>query len=807
VHLERALFRTEPLPPSADADGVETIEAPGLLGEARLLARAIKTLLLGGTRADDIIVTARDLGAYVDVVCEVFAEYGIPADIEGVVPLIRNPAVATLLRAVRLADEDFPFAATTSLLRSTYFRPPWSEFEADGDVATHAEILLRLLGEPQGKEAYLLAARLWASEPQPGLEDEDAEEPHRRRKHDLAKRCLPFLERFFHAWDALPERSGLAEFADRLRAFAADIGLDREAERTDAAAWSRFWAELDALRNGSVGHRPSAPMIDLLRLVATVAASVGVARSASGPGQVRMLPAEQARHLDCDNLFLLGLGERGFPDLGGGPLFDEAERDALRAAGLPVRCAADRLPDEMLLFFQIVTRPRRRLVLSYPAVDDKGQSLLPSSFLTACRECFADGAIPVTRQRMLIEGYDRLRPLSPAEFRVRWAADGNPTFDASEASTLAADLVDHLDDARAMAGERFRSPAFSPYDGLLRSPGVIADLRERFGPDKVLSPTALEHYVACPFRFFLEVVLKLDPLDDPAEEVEHTRRGAAVHRALARLHRRLDAEGVHAPSSELTEQYVRELRAAVEEYAARVSSPAAKALWRLEGRRLERAAARYPSHWSKFQQPWQQQKLAVRPFRFEVDFGLGRRADEGAPLGPLVIRHLDIEVRIAGRIDRIDVVELDDGAIGFWVIDYKTGRSGYYTGTDLASLKKLQLPLYALAVEALLLPDGRPLGLAYWMVTDAGAKSVFPRRSTAWLSSGDEWPRFRDHLERWVTKLAGLIRSGEFPLKPRAADCTSTCPYGEMCRIAEARAVEKTWDLPLPVLAAGGRDD
>ena len=56
------------------------------------------------------------------------------------------------------------------------------------------------------------------------------------------------------------------------------------------------------------------------------------------------------------------------------------------------------------------------------------------------------------------------------------------------------------------------------------------------------SPTALEDYVACPFRFFMRHLLRLDPLDEPTEEVEVTRRGMTVHRALARLHLRLRNE-------------------------------------------------------------------------------------------------------------------------------------------------------------------------------------------------------------------------------------------------------------------------
>ena len=64
-----------------------------MLGEVRLVAREVKSLLLQGTLADDILLTVRDLPPYADLVREVFAEYGIPLDMEGAEPLSRNPAV------------------------------------------------------------------------------------------------------------------------------------------------------------------------------------------------------------------------------------------------------------------------------------------------------------------------------------------------------------------------------------------------------------------------------------------------------------------------------------------------------------------------------------------------------------------------------------------------------------------------------------------------------------------------------------------------------------------------------------------
>src|SRR5262249_59510260 len=118
------------------------------------------------------------------------------------------------------------------------------------------------------------------------------------------------------------------------------------------------------------------------RLLGAVAAGAGLARTPRGPGRVRVLSTDLVRALEVPYLVVMGLGERSFPRLAAPePFFDEAERQAFRQVGLELSCAEDRLPDEMLLFYQVVTRATRQLVLSYPAVDDKGQALLPSSFL------------------------------------------------------------------------------------------------------------------------------------------------------------------------------------------------------------------------------------------------------------------------------------------------------------------------------------------------------------------------------------------------------------------------------------------
>jgi ATP-dependent helicase/DNAse subunit B len=815
IHLERQLFRPrKSVLRFADASGLLCIEAPGMVGETRLVAREITQLLAKGVGPGDILVSMRDVLPYADLVREVFAEYRIPVDVESTEPLHRNPAVATLLRLLRLPDEDWLFAGVTALLRSTYFRPDWPETRACPDVAQHAEALLRLLGEPRGRYAYLRSVQHWAEKVHPGLEDEQAEESLRRRKHELAKKCGAFLERFFAAWDSAAPRGTLAEMTAWVRGLADDLGLTRAAGEAvaDADALSRLWDELEhwAALDLEIRGRRLVERGQFLRLLAALAAETGVARTERGPGRVRVLSAPLARGLQAPYVFVMGLGERSFPRLAPDEtLFDEQERQALRQAGLAFPSLTDLMPDEMLLFYRLVTSARRQLVLSYPAVDERGQALLPCSFLSTLRDCFEPGAIPLLRRRMLIEGFDRDLPLSAAEARVRAASDvASGQVDPSILDArwpLRREVAANLKAAAEVARQRFEQPEHSPYDGLLRDPAVIAEAARLFTPERVLSPTALESYVACPFRFFLGNVLHLQPLDEPSEEIESTERGLAFHRALSRLHRHLRDRGIHRPEEVVDDHLLARLDEAVRECASR-TSPAGQVLWELEGKRLKRLALRYRGHWQKFLAPWLQRKVEPRPEWFEVSFGLPPAEGETV-YDPLVIRLDGLEVRISGRIDRVDIAELPDGSgLGFWIIDYKTGNPAAYTGSDLREFRKLQLTLYALAVEQVLLGDkpSRPLGLAYWLVGDTGPKVALPAhpRHHAWYDAPASWPKFREGLCSWVATLIARIRQGEFPLRPRSPHCTQTCDFGQICRISQSRsAVEKKqWDLSLPMI-------
>lgn len=793
-HLEQHLFRPiRRIPRADDVSGLQLLEAPGLMGEARMVARRIKELLLDGANADQILVSARELKPYATLLHEVFDEYGIPCEIEGTEPLLHDPQVRLLLQALRLPDDDFPFAGTTALLRSGWPRPTWPE--ATPGMALRSETLLRLLAVPGGKDVVLAAVRR-AADISPQVHDSDELEVSRAvHRHELARDCAPFLTRFFAAWDRFPTTGSVAEHVAALDRFVTELGL----EQKPSPAWLALLREIDAwVQRESIPSRKLDRKTFLRRLQA-LASVAGLARTPRGPGRVQVLSAPLARSLDAEYVFVLGLGERGFPRLATpSPLLDESERNHLRGAGLPLCRAADLLPEEMLLFYQLATRARKQLVLSYPAVDEKGQLLLPGSFLHAVLDLFAEDAIATESKKMLIEGYDREPPLSAAEARLRLA----PRVQGSDESREA-DLLGNLYDAALMQQQRFHRGEYGPYEGKFQDPRVIADVARRFGPQRSFSPTALDEYITCPFKFLQRHVLRLEPLEEPQEQIEAHHRGSTIHRALSRLHGQLKQDGIHQPDENLSELVHGFFQAAVAEDMDEASGPASRKLWELEGVRLQRVAARYPRQWDELLQPWRKVKCEPRPHALEQPFG-------GQAERAFLLPTTGIEIRLHGTIDRVDVAELD-GEVGFWILDYKTGSAAYYNSNEVQSFRRLQLLLYALAVEetVLAVQKARPLGLAYWLLRDKGPRVTLPEKKdvTSWLKDRDAWRHVRQILLEWVSTLVGHLRAGHFPLAPRDEYCTQTCDYSLMCRISQVRHLAKEGMLELPLVEQASEGD
>lgn len=838
-HLERQLFRDpRVLEPAAASPAVEFLEAPGPAREIELVGRRIKELLYRGDPASggvvspaEVVVVSRQLSEHAPHLRATLASLGVPCEIDEGQPLAEVPLVRAVANVVKWQSTDWPYEALLALLANNYFAPTWPAWRPL-EVRLACEQVVRRLQVPEGLAVLVEAtdrARLATWEPSPGdaRGDEDSRElTAAQQLAEYARAAFPVwqeLAALFASWPAAAPADVWAEVLREtahalgwLRAI--DAGASPEARDRDRAGWERLLAALGELAelDGWLG-RPTRDWTqrELAELLADLGRAEELRPSPGRPGVVRVLSANSVRAFSAPYVFVMGLTESSFPRSDAQDrLYNETELARLAGEGLPFVLRQERLSEELLLFYEVVTRATRRLVLSYPAVDERAEPLLASSFVRDLAQIFPTETRPAPLELSPLPLPEAL--WSPADFRlaaVDAALHGEPELLAGWAGFEPAALVPkggaaaietaaalrivstagvgtHLLDVLEMTGSRFGERTFGPYDGIVESPAALDWLAGLFGPSHPWSASQLETYEDCPFKFFGEHLLHLAPLPDPRLKTDHAERGSLLHRALAAAHRQLRAAGTEATAARDEFWAIAEatLEAALTEAG---ESPLAAALSRISRRRLRELLDRY---WGQLLEHAERTgPLGLRPAYFEVSFGLELRA-ESAPstAEPLILRSAGDEFRITGRIDRIDLAEDGERRLAA-VIDYKSGRRPALS----SQARLLQLPLYRLAVERVLLADERAVvvELGYWYLKDKGFETL--PLDEADPAAADPRPADSSALDTRVAGLVRNIRGGMFPVDNPDEHCTERCEFRHVCRIQQLRGLNKQWP-PLP---------
>ncbi|MBI3864668.1 MAG: exodeoxyribonuclease V subunit gamma [Planctomycetia bacterium] len=808
---------------SSDASGIEVVAVAGSLGEVRSIAARVKGLLLQGVSPADIVVAVRDLDEYAVLVDEVFTAAGLSYACETGQSCRHLPAVKALFNLLRLEMEDWPYGRLMGLLDSCYFRPAWNEIDVR-QAARAVSAELRRCQLAEGREGMLATLERIAGQADTGEDALPAE---------TAQLASRLLRRLSDTTAALRRKHDLAGWSGVIGHLVRELGLDgaRLDEKADdtGRTFGSFLTSLlfDAARGEPIAERGAAPLslAEFMAELSDVLENQRLPPRTGEVGRVRVLNAEQVRNLDVPYLFLAGLSETSFPrHRGDDCLYGEGDRQELNECGLALGHRMLRAQEELLMFYGIVTRARRQLVLTYPVVTDEGQPLSPSPYQSALRDLFGDAALTEQLEERLDPVPERERVLSPADVRVCGMAEalaGRPALFRAVCENQPA--ARHTLSAVEMNMRRFETPGFTNYEGVLENPQNIAAIQQAFSAGHEFSATQLEGYAACPFRFLISQVLALEPPDVPGVATDFAKRGSLVHDVLAQLHRELfpgntEGDKTIPRGEDVATTFQRLLEAKLKSRPA--PGPVHEALQRIEHRLLAEWAEAYGRQWNDYCQTLP--RGATRPplpALFEISFGASGAAAESTPanepagaadkghgrtagnsiapaLPALLVGTGESAVRVGGRIDRIDV-GLVEGRTVFTVIDYKTGRNANARIDTVETGRRLQLALYALAVLRLDIaaPAGRPWQMGYWYIRDTGFATWFKKKGRG---TGDEqlppieeavWTALIGTLEAKIPQLAAGIRRGSFAVENIDDDCTSGCAYRTICRVAQVRAL------------------
>lgn len=812
ARLQDYLFSDATPPKRALDDSVEVVSAPGEMQECVEVARQILAEAARGVPFDQIAVALRAPARYVPYLEEALGRAGIPASFArgasrpepgGRALLALLACAAERLSARRWAeylslaqvpdperDGERPFAAPD--LEAAGAAPPEPAASA-GDGAPPAEIdaadpvpvVEGALRAPWRWERLLVDAAVIGSRDRwerrlAGLRQELeirrgelAEDDARAKYVDRQMIDLEHLRAVampqIDALAALPQRAAWGDWLAHLRA------LTRLAVR-DAAPVITALAELEPMAPvGPVG-------LDEVRQV--LAGRLG--RLDPPPprrryGAVMVAPTQDLRGLSFEVVIVPGLTERVFPKkLIEDPILLDAAR---RRLGRGLELQADRAAAERLALRLAAGAARRRALFSYPRIDlDQGRPRVPSFYALEVLRA-AEGRLP---------GFDELarRAIGEEPARLGWPAPRRAADAIDEAEfdlAVLERLVDadpettigaahyllganlHLARALRARGRRWLK-RWTPADGLVDpAPQARAALDKHRLSARSYSPTALQHYAACPYRFLLYAIHRIQPREEAEaiEVIDPLTRGALLHEVQFELLTRLRASGRLPVARGTLDEVLAEMDRTLEQVAHGWHdrlAPAIERVWkdaidaiRADLREWLRRAAEDPERWT--------------PERFELAFGLeGReKADPASRAEPVALEIAPAKgPRVALNMrGSIDLVERAGARLR--VTDHKSGKADAPADVIIGGGRVLQPVLYALAAERLL-DEPVESGRLYYCTSRGGYEERVVALDAAARAAAGEF----------AATVASAIDEGFLPAAPAAGAC-EWCDYRMVC--------------------------
>jgi ATP-dependent helicase/DNAse subunit B len=498
-------------------------------------------------------------------------------------------------------------------------------------------------------------------------------------------------------------------------------------------------------------------------------------------GRIFVAPIEAARGRAFDVVFVPGLAEKIFPQK---VMEDPIVRDELRRriAGArpdePLETREDRVARERLALHLAVGAARRRLVISYPRVDmDQSRPRVPSFYgLELLRA--AEGRLPGFGELI------RRAEQGGGAARIGWPAPARPqdAIDAAEHDLALLETLFHQPEEQTIGTARyllsvnphlaralrFRArrwiPAWTSADGLYRPiPEAREALKAHSFEARSFSPTALQHFAACPYRFYLYAVHKLGPREVPEaiEEMNPLQRGSLVHEALYEVLVSLRNQGRLPITPDSLEDARAELDRMLDHVAARFKDELAPAIERVwaDGIASVRADLREWLRRAAEDDEWE-------PLHFELSFGLPSRRSRDPASAPEPVL-LDCGVKLRGSIDLVERSRL--GAVR--ATDYKTGRVRTDKSAIVAGGETLQPVLYALVLEKIMPPGTEVHSGRLYYCTSAGSFTEVPILLNE---------RARKAAAEVVATIGDAIDQAALPAIPAEGACTY-CDYRPVC--------------------------
>ena len=768
-----------------------------------------------GTPFHRMAVLYRMENPYGSLVQDELAMAGIPLSGPAGATLAESPIGSALLGALNLPANDFRRDEVMAWLTACPVRPAVGERQGEEQVDSPSQwdALSRRAGVVGGLEQWRtrLAAysRRMEDEAREGEENGEITEvraANMRAEAEAATRLLAFMEALAEAVTPPPSGSTWSVYcAWAKRVLDSYVSTLAPSDRPDVTERLERQMEsieraLEELRSAD-SIRPPTSTDEFLRALTDALQAPAGHLGATGKG-VFVSSFRTAFGMEFDIVWVVGMIEGGTPPaIRPDPLLPEGYDRSMPVSDRAERQAAD---ERYAYLSALSSAPRR--VLSYPVADSSSRrEAHPSRWLLEQASALAEQPV-----------HSRTLPTYASQPWLTINVSGRHALATATDDSLA-DTLDYnlhrllswtaqgrraVEHPLAAAGTLFRSnrmrrqrssAALTEYDGNLSAIAVNA----RFGRSlnaSPISPTRLENWAACPFKYFLSYVLRLGALENPVDTatISPLENGNLIHKILEKFISESSDSIIAAGETQDRETVERQslLQIAEEEFKkAEDNGVTGKPLlWKMEKLNIREDLLSFLREDRNLRR-----REGILRTEVEAKFGYGGATPE--------VLDGETELRFRGSIDRLDVTRAPAGAL---VIDYKTGSSFPYRnlGDDpIDAGKHLQLGVYSLAARHLT-PETSHVKAAYWFVTERGKFELLPEGFFE-IDVEATGQRFREG----VSTIVRGIQDGVFPANPGPVKRfgPANCTYCEFNTLCPSRRVESWETKSLDPMVAGYR--
>lgn len=750
--------------------------------EIELIAKEIKELIINRkTTPNNIAVVFNIIDHYSFLVRDIFADYGIPLNLSDRLALNNSFPVTALINFLEILENDFYYKNLMRALHSGFI-------ELEGIEVTNLSAIAKELKITSGKNNWLFRIR-------------EALKKNKSDKNDFARRKdekLLLAEKNILTIAELLEPFSInltiKEFNDKLIKLIANLKISvnvltknqgTEENIKSLSVLIETMNEIFSLLEQEEGSDKKHELKFYLNQIRTAAGWARYNVKEKSDFGVLVTTLDEIRGLKFDYLFIGGLND--------GELPTRYSPEIFYSKAFMIKKERSHLFEQRYRFYQALGCWQKGLYLSYSLSDNK-KEIVESSFLM---DLLKLGEIKVKTEK------DYSNSLYNNEEILKMfgeAIGNNETETIKEIGNILP--IDSGKIKNTIITENIRNEDYlkpSVYNGFLTSdsfPDAEKEYRLDTDAEKNLSNYAqnvysisqLETFAKCPFKYFVERVLKLDIIEEPTEEIEAIELGSTLHSILFEFYTAMRKNGLT-----VTDNFVEADRLIFEIAKNKVenigfNSPSSfyekEKIFGLNGDKES-------SILYKFLEEERKNTQNIPSF-FEVSFG--RTFNDNCDELLSSEKPLDVNgVQLRGKIDRIDIYETEQAAI---VVDYKLGGKKIKTD-ELYRGIQLQLPVYLSAIQTLLKEYSRkeykPAGMEIYSLKysekDFGKKPINLKRGKQSLQ--EKIKLNKDlilQVSSFIKEYVAAIVRGIFHLSPYDDREQMVCKYCDLkrtCRVQE----------------------